>query len=111
MDAGGKNAKKLDYFVDVLKTIEHIVYMMTTQQQGENIMTQQQRLIAISTAMIRLYEANPQSEIAAQFVKAYFAQDVNMISQIVAKFEEQISHLSVQEQEAILTYHVQQFDK
>lgn len=74
-------------------------------------MTQQQRLIAISTAMIRLYETNPQSEIASQFVKAYFAQDVNMISQIVAKFEEQISHLSVKEQEAILTYHVQQFDK
>jgi hypothetical protein len=33
LDAGGKNAKKLDYFVDVLKTKEHIVFMMTTQQQ------------------------------------------------------------------------------
>jgi len=33
LDARGKNAKKIDYFVDALKTIEHIVFMMTTQQQ------------------------------------------------------------------------------
>jgi len=41
LDAGEKNAKKIDYFVDVLKTIGHIVYMMKTKQQGDNIMTQQ----------------------------------------------------------------------
>jgi len=83
LDAGGKNAKKLYYFVDALKTIKHIVYMMKTKQQGDNIMkkinleSMKKEIEAIAIATISEFDSKEENE----------AQNFKVLSELQEAFQ------------------------
>jgi hypothetical protein len=75
-------------------------------------MTQEMKLMAIGAAMFKLWKNKPQSEMSKAFFKAIMTQDVELLKNIILKFDEQIlCDLPVETQQMILSIHLSDLNK
>ena len=75
-------------------------------------MTQEMKLMAIGAAMFKLWKNKPQSEMSQAFFQAIMTQDVELLKNIILKFDEQIlKDLPVETQQMILSIHLSDLNK
>ncbi len=75
-------------------------------------MTQEMKLMAIGAAMFKLWKNKPQSEMSQAFFKAIMTQNVELLKNIILKFDDQIlKDLSVETQQMILSIHLSDLNK
>ena len=75
-------------------------------------MTQEFKLMAIGAAMFKLWQNRPQSEMSQAFFKAIMTQDVELLKNIILKFDEQIlKDLPIETQQLILSIHMSDMNK
>jgi len=75
-------------------------------------MTQEMKLMAIGAAMFKLWKNKPQSEMSQAFFKAIMTQNVELLKNIILKFDDQIlKDLPAETQQMILSIHLSDLNK
>jgi hypothetical protein len=75
-------------------------------------MTQEIKLMAIGAAMFKLWKNKPQSEMSQAFFKAIMTQNVELLKNIILKFDDQIlKDLPAETQQMILSIHLSDLNK